>query len=512
MAIIPAAAARLAPAAGAALTDLAVKAVKPVLCSAYRSNPGWYTGSPSALGRDVGRVASLAMDSLCSDQPLPPPMTVPFQGGQCQGELYDVTFRQSNPTTGVGNNFTRRLSGKLGGMTQRRIGIDPTSKEPIIRYGFISGVSPTNPNGTDNDLSNGSVKTFLVVLVGIVKVSGSDVCGNPPPSDPPAPIGDSVSFDINLPDLRVSPSANIVVPVVIFKPTLNINPNLNVKFNIDFDVGGLKIVFDGSDFRSGGDIEIDVDNINSNISNVQTNLNTSITSSQTNINNNTNSQATAIRNNINTNTNTQISNVQTNINTNTNSQISSVQTNINNSTNTAIANSQTSINNNTNTQITNLKGDINASLNILKVDLTAQLQFIANLTGVINADLKLALEFLKNIDSKPDCPELPPPPDEIPAPPDEKPPDDGGDSPVKKKLAYVEIILTKRPHKAQFGNNGAQTVYFAGWFAFRANTGGFHPREQINFQRSLFVAPTGCDGYTYTFTHGARGRILEYYV
>lgn len=512
MAIIPAAAARLAPAAGAAATDLAVRAIRPALCGLYRQNPGWYTGSPSALGRDIGRVASFALDNLCSDQPLPPPQVVPFQGGQCRSVLYRCTFRITNPTTGVTSTFVAIHAGSLGGVGIERIGTD-TDGVAINRYFFVHSISPTNPNGTRTDLSNGRVDRFLVSLEGVARQDGlPDVCGNPPPSDPPAPVGDSVSVNINLPDLRVSPTANIVIPVVIFKPQFNINPQLNVEMKINFDFGGQKIVFDGSDFRTGNDVDIDFTSVNNQITNTQnninTNTNTQISNSQTNINNNTNNA----RNSINTNTNNQIANTQTNINTSTVNAIANNNSIINNAINTSLTTTQNNINTNTNTSVTNLSRDINASLNVLKADLTAQLQFVANLTGIINADVKIALEFLRTINDKPDCPELPPPPDEVPAPPDEKPPDDGGDSPPKKRLAYVEVVLTKLPDKVQFGNRGAQNVYFAGWLSFRSPTGSYHERQQINFQKSIFTAPLGSDGYTYTLTHGARGTIKEYYI
>lgn len=482
------------------------------MCDAYRSNPGWYTGSPSALGRDVGRLASLAMDSLCDDRPLPPPMTVPFQGGQCSGIEYDVTFKRTNPSTGVNSNFTRRLFGKLGGMSQRRIGTS-ISGLPIVRYGFQSSITTTSPAGLDNDLSSGTPDQFKVDLVSIVRVGGGlDNCGNPPPSDSPAPIGDSTSVNINLPDLRVSPSATVVVPVVIFKPEFNFRPDLSVDFNIKFDMGGQKFIFNGSEFRTGGDVDIDFSPVTNSITNAQTNINNNTNTNTTNINTSIANNHSSTRSSINSNTSTSITNAQTNINTSTQNSITNNNSTIANNTNTSLVATQNNINNNTNSSITNLSRDINASLNIVKVDLSAQLQFIANLTGIINADLKIALEFLRTINDKPECPELPLPVDELPEPPVEKPPDDGGDSTPKKRLAYVEVALTKFPDKSQFGNRTAQNVYFAGWFAFRSGNGAFHTREQINFQRSLFIAPQGSDGYTYTLTHGAKGIVKEYYV
>lgn len=491
-----------------------LKTARDGMCSIYQNAPGWYTNNPRFTSNTLNRVASSIMDNVCSDKPLPPPQKAPVPGGQCRCDTYDVLTRTDvlNPTTGAivsTSQGTRRLPGAIGGLGIQAVG---TSSQPKrVRTYLVYNVGCQDSPGMEIDFTVGDSDASKSEILSITKVSGADTCGNAPASDPPSVLAPSVKFDINLPDLRVN--IPVVVPIVIFKPTLNLSPNLSVNFNLSMDLGGMRVNFDGDKFYSESEItNTDITNVNTNISNTQTNLNTSISNSQSNVNTNTNNRITTLQTNVNTNTNTSIANSQTAITNSTNTAIANSQTAIANSTSTSISNSQTAINNNTNTSITNLKGDINASINALNIDLTAKLNLLAQLVGIINANVNISLELLNRINAKPDCPELPPPPDQVPAPPDQKPPDDGGDSPSKKKLAYVEVILTKLPDKSQFGNAGAQNVYFAGWFAFRSNTGGFHPREQINFQRSLFVAPAGCDGYTHTFTHGARGRILEYYV
>jgi hypothetical protein len=101
------------------------------------------------------------------------------------------------------------------------------------------------------------------------------------------------------------------------------------------------------------------------------------------------------------------------------------------------------------------------------------------------------------------------PPEQKPVPPGEgenpppEPPEES-DEQDAPGITYLEITLTKDPNKAQFGGKG-ETVYFGGWVAFRYKTGGFSPREQINFRKSVFKAPEGADGYTYTLTNGAQG-------
>ena len=115
--------------------------------------------------------------------------------------------------------------------------------------------------------------------------------------------------------------------------------------------------------------------------------------------------------------------------------------------------------------------------------------------------------------SKPDCPPCPgatssPTPGDPELPPTENQPKPGADEDVPG-IRYLEVVVTKLPDKVHFGEGG-QNVIFAGWVAFRAKSGGYFPREQINFVQSVFKAPEGADGYTLTFTNGAEGRAREY--
>lgn len=110
----------------------------------------------------------------------------------------------------------------------------------------------------------------------------------------------------------------------------------------------------------------------------------------------------------------------------------------------------------------------------------------------------------------------PPTPPAKPTPGDPNfPPDEGQPKPGEDEdapgIKYLEVVVTKLPDKIHFGEGGANVI-FAGWIAFRAKSGGYYPRQQINFAQSVFEAPEGADGYTYTFTNGAEGRVREYVV
>lgn len=83
--------------------------------------------------------------------------------------------------------------------------------------------------------------------------------------------------------------------------------------------------------------------------------------------------------------------------------------------------------------------------------------------------------------------------------------DEQKDLPAPK---WLVIDLTKFPDKAQYGV-GSPTVYFAGWLEF-LKEGRAMPRQQINFEKCIFRFPDGADGYAYTFTNGAEGKVSVY--
>jgi hypothetical protein len=324
-------------------------------------------------------------------------------------------------------------------------------------------------------LSSGRPEFYKVSVLSVRRVDGQpDSCGNPRFADPPAPLA-NIAINVNVPAPRLS--ADILVPIVILPPVLfaprlglDVNPSFSV--NIPVNVGGINFNLSGDSFTEvDPSLAINVD---------FTSVNTAINNAQTNINNNTNNQISTAITNINSSAITNRNLTQTSI---TNSQ-SAITT----STQTSITNSQSAITTSTQTSITNSQSAITANL---------------------NANFSAQLSLLNRIAAKPDCPPPLLPPDGISPPPPETPPDDSG-SGNKPKVTYLEIVLTQVPGKAQFGGSTGETVFFAGWISFKFKSGGFTERQQINFRRSLFIAPTGSVGYTYTLTNGAKGYALVY--
>lgn len=472
----------------------ALRTVRDALAPKYQSDPGWFTNTPAG---QASKVARWLFDDFFKDKPLPPPALVPFNGGQCQCDMYDVVSGVNYPN-GSQSRGTRRLAGAILGLVPDP---KPTPQQPAyVRWNLRYNVGCNGSPGIDTLVFAGEPNDGVAVLVSITKVSGADSCGSLAPRDRYTIAPPSVNININVPDIRVSPSANFVIPVVILRPNFNISPNISVSpefnFSMPIDLGGQIVNFNGSEFNiSNSNDYTDITNV------INLNTNSSVSSAITNINNNTSTNISNSNTAVNNNTNTKITSAITSINTSTNTSITSSNTSIN----TAITNSTTSTNNSINNAATN----INTSIFNLGVSLSAQIAALANLQANIRADIKLNFDLLGELVSRPECPEPVPLPPDLPPSPPETPPDDGG-SGTKPKLSYLEITLTTLPTKAQYGNNGSEPVFFAGWVSFKYKSGAYGERIPVHFRRSIFAAPVGTDGYTYTLTNGAKGYASVY--
>lgn len=120
---------------------------------------------------------------------------------------------------------------------------------------------------------------------------------------------------------------------------------------------------------------------------------------------------------------------------------------------------------------------------------------INNIGGVTN-NIKNDIDNYINIDNN-----KPPNPDDFEPPKDDIPP---GET-KQDYLAAVEVRLTQIPKNAKVqSGNAADNVLYAGWFEWR-RAGYNSPREPIHFERSVFIAPAGVDGFAYTLYTGYSG-------
>ncbi|MEG3882264.1 hypothetical protein QT972_33455, partial [Microcoleus sp. herbarium7] len=180
-----------------------------------------------------------------------------------------------------------------------------------------------------------------------------------------------------------------------------------------------------------------------------------------------------------------------------------------NNTTSSISSAITAINNNTNSIVVSSRNDIINAIALFRTDITARLEALAVLVGVINADMKIALQILGRIELKPDCPEPPSLPgspnvDDVVKPEEPK----TGNNP---RIQAVTIVLTVLPRKGQWGGgSGAPDKQIAGWFAWKVDGYGYLSQEPINYQQSTYIRPANVSGYAYTLTNSAKGFAIEH--
>ena len=135
-------------------------------------------------------------------------------------------------------------------------------------------------------------------------------------------------------------------------------------------------------------VEIAIENINTNTKNV-------VANARENINTNTKNTVANARENINTNTKNVVANARENINTNTKNVVANARENINTNTNNAVTNARENINTNTNNAVTNAKQEIDKQLAVGFADLETAVGENKNLIEEVykNIDNRLTTEF-----------------------------------------------------------------------------------------------------------------------
>jgi hypothetical protein len=234
----------------------AINAAGGFVCDMYRRFPRWLFPDPTGFGAVVQGIS----DRLCSGAPAPEPQEPYVPGGKCNGVLYRVTFNAklfgAPPIVGA----TVDLYGPV-----TRIGYYPLSTG-LLAYGLKSrnqagtAVITTNliAQFTPADIESGAVSAEVL---SIVRLDGQpDDCGGQAPTWAP-----SIP---TLPDLNrtapvvIAPGITIITPMILIRPSLNINvnatANINIQptinlpdigLNINFQVGGVNV---NNSFNIGG--------------------------------------------------------------------------------------------------------------------------------------------------------------------------------------------------------------------------------------------------------------------
>jgi len=211
-------------------------------CRRYADNPDEYSGLRQAR---VERACRPYLDSIGYGGS--PTLELPFRGGQCDGQPYNVLITGVRADNGCNvSPGTAGANGILGPISIRRR-VDST---------FLSQVGGLCPGFSINtveviDRSGGVAATFgqvrgvRVDSITVTPVGGVDNCGNPPPEIQPGPRPDPVEPPGPRP-FNPFPGIDVDIDVTV-------NPDLT--FDVDFGVGPVTIdpFGDGGGGGGGGD-------------------------------------------------------------------------------------------------------------------------------------------------------------------------------------------------------------------------------------------------------------------
>lgn len=220
----------------------AANAAANLVCDLYENYPKGLIpslGDPTGIGDFTQGLA----DSLCRPRgKVPPPPSVPFNGGQCPNVTYAVTYTYSGEGVPNGGG-TVFLVGPIGPPI-----VSQTSRDnlgPIFRGDISTG------NGTFTAFSGLYASGFgegppPFAVTNVTRTGGfPDTCGDPKPVYPnPLPPPDA--FD--RPSPIGPPGAVVNIPVTLIptliRPDISFRPEINVNvgpINVNFNLGGVDI-------------------------------------------------------------------------------------------------------------------------------------------------------------------------------------------------------------------------------------------------------------------------------
>lgn len=241
----------LAEPVAAASKNFAVKVGAGVLkfgCILYREFPAAIVGeTPNPFARGL-------MDTLCNDrEPLPPPPSSPFSGGQCVCAGYRVRYRftftfPNNPPGIV--NLSVDLYGPIGGIRLIQTGEFEERIQILCRGNYPSPPCSPVPFWQDVRIEQSVGVDSNPSITSVERLDGIDNCGSLGASYPPSTIPDNrkTGTITNI----YNDGATYTLPIV-YAPITGSIP-------IKFDVGGIPFKFDfgGLTIGDGGEAPVDL--------------------------------------------------------------------------------------------------------------------------------------------------------------------------------------------------------------------------------------------------------------
>lgn len=214
------------------------------VCDLWRDYSEFSSGFADPTG--IGKINNAIYSRMCEPRgkrPANPPFAQ-FTGGQCN-KLYRVTGTYRYKPEGDTSSFLfSNLQGPIRGLK-----VTPAPGVPNRhRYGIQSTPTVNRPDGLANFLEGDDedVRPFELLSLVATPLSGTDDCGDPPPSYPPkVPKNDDVKKNVNV---NIGAGVAIFAPVTLiptkFEVDAEINPQINVRvgpFNVTFDAGGITV-------------------------------------------------------------------------------------------------------------------------------------------------------------------------------------------------------------------------------------------------------------------------------
>ena len=231
-------------------------AARGVTCGLWRDYAGAFLGAPLAVGEPIRQFNEGFWNTVCppDNYPHPPDPPNSFSGGQCAVQYTitsSATLRDRNdPSFTNPLTDTRQLTGPILGMVANPSGV---SNGQSYGISFVNGSGAVDFAGVFG--TGGSFYIANAKIDSVVRVDGQpDNCGDPPHYPDPTPPPDSRRRNVPIPvPLPNGSLITVVINEIEINNTFNtpVNVKMNNRFNLQFDLGGVKFDFPNNTIGSG---------------------------------------------------------------------------------------------------------------------------------------------------------------------------------------------------------------------------------------------------------------------
>ena len=218
-----------------------LNAAREFACDLYRRYPGFMSNSGpydplAGLKRGI-------WDRICpTDLPPVPTNPPPWGGDTCACALYTVNFRRSGGGQAPVTSTIVNVRGPIYGL--RRDTPSPGAQRQFLQSGnCVNGVWTGQ---SETQVFFGSDQ-FQFVISNVIRTDGGTTCNPPQPSPPPPPPQPIAPEDQERRSpITVAPNVTVNVPVILVRPTVNVDLNPSVEINVgplnfNFDLGGVTV-------------------------------------------------------------------------------------------------------------------------------------------------------------------------------------------------------------------------------------------------------------------------------